>query len=269
MEEIDAERRLQILRGDSPGPLPIDDGPTSESVPGRCATDLKRKRRRIAGENDTDRDLRRAREDATAEAERLEMINEKTKELPITDRKGHISLFPDASCPREKNAEVEAEATKKRREFEDQYTMRFSNAAGTKQGLEAPWYSTARTDLAAAEVTPGKDVGEKEGLGRREREQKRLNSGDPLAAMKKGVSQLRRAEKARKDWMAERERDLKEVEQMAKDNRKRRRDGEEDEDSVEDFSLDNGDKGGHHKLRRRHSRSREQHHNRHRHRHRR
>jgi hypothetical protein len=147
MQELDAERRIQILRGEIPTPLPIEDTPNSthESRENRSyGSGRERKRRKKAGENDTDFELRVAREDqASAANTETQLVLRKENNAPLTDHKGHISLFPTDSSkqPVEKNPEAEKEAAKKKREYEDQYTMRFSNAAGFKQGLENPWYS--------------------------------------------------------------------------------------------------------------------------------
>ncbi len=144
MQELDAERRMQILRGEIPTPLPIEETPESSNDKKRERTDRisgkERKRRKRVGEDDTDYELRVAREDQKS----LENIDKQLvlrKDIDtLVDHKGHIDLFPQEKSSRhaEKNAEAEKEAAKKKREYEDQYTMRFSNAAGFKQGLYAP-----------------------------------------------------------------------------------------------------------------------------------
>lgn len=95
------------------------------------------------------------------------------------DTRGHINLFPVNTQSKEKNAEAEAERLKEKRDHEDRYTLRFSNAAGFKQDLNAPWYSTASND--DAEVV-GKDVWGNDDRGRREREKVRAHANDPLAS---------------------------------------------------------------------------------------
>jgi hypothetical protein len=238
MQEVDADRRLQLLRGEHLGPLPLEAEQDASHKRKRDDDSLRRKKRRLTGEDDTDRDMRLAREAAA-----IPVANSgkaKGPDVPLVDHKGHISLFPEHHRHAEKNPEAESEAAKKKREFEDQYTMRFSNAAGFKQTLENPWYSASTSGEINSQNNRGKDVWGNEDPRRKEREEMRLGSSDPLAAMKLGVKKLRQAEKHRKEWMEERERDLKEVEDMARANRRRRRRGESDSDSLEDFSLEAG-----------------------------
>lgn len=164
----------------------------------------------------------------------------KTSSEPLTDAQGHINLFPANSQSKEKNAEAEAERAKTKREYEDQYTMRFSNAAGFKQCLDAPWYST--TSSQEVEVL-GKDVWGNDDIGRKEREKMRADANDPLAMMKRGVKQLRDVERSRKDWLAEREGELQELEAMeisrqSERRRRKRRRHKHDSDDLEGFSLD-------------------------------
>ena len=110
MQEADAERRIQILRGENPDPLPP---PPTEKEKGEATAPSKRnrhddgpgherKRRRIAGEDDTDRDIRYAKEDTAVAASAkttLQLKSQKTSSAPLTDGKGHINLFPVAPTP--------------------------------------------------------------------------------------------------------------------------------------------------------------------------
>ncbi|QQK46962.1 CBF1-interacting co-repressor CIR, N-terminal domain [Penicillium digitatum] len=198
MQEVDAARRIKILRGEHPPtPPPVPSLVLSE--PGarsdrKNASDAGgfRKRRRVAGENDTDRDIRYAREDAAqaaAKRDELMLISHKadTAQAPILDKAGHINLFPAASAKAEKNPEAEAEASRKKRSYEDQYTMRFSNAAGFKETIgQKPWYSSAEQNATAPESMPGKDVWGNADPRRKERTQARMSANDPLAAIKRG-----------------------------------------------------------------------------------
>jgi hypothetical protein len=94
-----------------------------------------------------------------------------TTNEPFTDARGHIDLFSSMSQVKEKNVEAEAERARKKRDHEDQYTMRISNAVGFKQGLSAPWYSSnGHND---ADVL-GKDVWGNDDIGRKEREKTRI-----------------------------------------------------------------------------------------------
>lgn len=248
MQEVDAERRIQILRGlhvDAPPP-PLPSISDEKSDAGRGARDgsgRDRKRRRIAGEDDTDRDIRLAQERSAPTPARQEIQVHKKRELdtPLTDSKGHINLFPAegsraARIP--KNAEAEAEAATKKKEFEDQYTMRFSNAAGFKQAVgQTPWYQSTRSVESREEETtdvPSKDVWGNEDPRRKDRQKQRMAADDPLALIQKGVSGLRKVESERKKWKEEREQETRELIEAEKRRHKRRR----KEDDLADFSLD-------------------------------
>ena len=253
MQEIDADRRLQRLRGIDTELLPSEPSPVPRQKPTREEGGFQRKRRRIAGEDDTDRDIRFAQEDVAARSADTG-LHLSSHHGPLADNKGHITLFSDEQGRRgEKNAEAELDRAKKKREYEDQYTMRFSNAAGARKSLDNPWYSSISNGEHNLEGTPGKDVWGNEDPRRKEREKKRLDSSDPLSAMQKGLKQLRQAEKHRKEWMEQREKDLEDVERMARENRRRKRHRvDDDEDSLEDFSLDAG-YGTEDRIRRRHT----------------
>lgn len=220
MQEVDAERRIQILRGVKPEV--IRDLSEEQAVDHKRAKPGEQtrapKRKRIQGEDDTDRDIRivkeirasdlRLKTDRTVHAKR-------TSNEPLIDRAGHISLFPPQSSRhlRCKNAEAEAETAKKKKEYEDQFTMRFSNAAGFKQAIgKQPWYhssSAARDDEIEQGV--GTDVWGNADPRRKERQKMRIRSDDPLAAMNKGVKSLREVEKERKKLMKERQCELREL----------------------------------------------------------
>jgi len=132
--------------------------------------------------------------------------------------------------------------------------MRFRDAAGRRPDARTPWYSS----LASDHPTPatGRDVWGNEDSGRQARDQKRLDTTDPLLFMKKGVKQLREVEKQKGEWRQERERDLHEVEHLARRERHRRR-KEEGHQHGRDRNRDRDrDKHGHRKRRRSRSRSR-------------
>lgn len=244
MQEVDAERRIQLLRG-----LPVEapSAPVEEERGGsrrEDRPDRERKRRRIAGEDDTDRDIRFAQENnalVPAKAE-MQMKSTKSSDAPITDGKGHINLFPVDETRRNapKNAEVEAEKAKKQKEFEDQYTMRFSNAAGFKQAIgQKPWYhkiDSTGNEGNAVEAPP-KDVWGNEDPRRKEREKMRTAADDPLAAIQKGVTGVREVERERKKWKEEKDREIRELEE-AERRRERRRKKRREADDFEAFSLD-------------------------------
>ncbi len=259
MQEADAERRIQILRGLSTPPPPAaavkeDDG--GRDTTHRGGHGRERKRRKLNGEDDTDFAIRLAKEQQESNAKHS-LGNEKqtvnrpaSNDAPITDHAGHINLFPAPSSRAhvQKNAEAEAEAAKKKREFEDQYTMRFSNAAGFKQDIGAkPWYSSSKAKLDEdgkkdiLEDAVGKDVWGNEDPRRKEREKMRLDAGDPLMAIRRGVEDLRKVERQRKVWVEERDREARELKELAereRRRRKRRRRSDSDETGLEGFSLD-------------------------------
>lgn len=256
MQEIDAERRIQILRGERPStppPPPSAPSDTRRDRPHGEDAGRYRKRRRLAGENDTDRDIRLAREDAQLMlAKREELAVSKTSDAPLLDSTGHINLFPSeaAQKPAEKNREAEKEAADKNRSYEDQYTMRFSNAAGYRQSAgQRPWYSSSSLDALAPDAMPEKDVWGNEDPMRQERERARLDANDPLAAIKRGVRQLKSVELERKKWNQERKRELDALKAAEKQRSRYRRrrstsrsKASESGDSLENFSLDAPDK---------------------------
>ncbi|KAH7118943.1 hypothetical protein B0J11DRAFT_397336, partial [Dendryphion nanum] len=238
MQELDAERRAAILRGQTPPPLPEDESPHKQRSD-RNNDGHDRKRRRIAGEDDTDRDIRLARtvsrpgdEDNAA----VLRLRQPKSDAPLTDHAGNINLFPvdlKGVGRREKNAEVEKEKKERERAFEDQYTMRFSNAAGRGGALENPWYATSSkakpetsdslidtsTDYSGFE---SKNVWGREDPARKDRQQARISSNDPLAFMNKAQVQLKKSKEDRKKWAEEKGREVQEL--WAAEEREHRRD---------------------------------------------
>ena len=164
MQDADAQRRMQILRGEQPTPLAIEDAPqpSNSNRDGTRSKDSEsgygygreRKRRKKAGENDTDFEMRMIAEDRHQDGEiDKQLVLRKPTEAPLVDQRGNISLFPETATSvskvAEKNSEAEREAARKKKEYEDQYTMRFSNAAGFKQGLDKPWYALTHEEKEA------------------------------------------------------------------------------------------------------------------------
>ncbi|KAI1204524.1 uncharacterized protein F4807DRAFT_446716 [Annulohypoxylon truncatum] len=246
-QEVDAERRLAILRGEVPPPLPPPEPSADDEAPSRKRNRdeeprRERRKRKRVGEDDTDFELRLARERVdTAPTTSSALV--KSSDAPLMDHRGHIDLFPDerSRMPLEKNAEAEKEAAKKKREYEDQYTMRFSNAAG-KDGLVGPWYAKGgdMKDIMDGNLeAPSKDVWGNEDPRRKEREAARVISSDPLAMMKRGAAKVREVEKERRQLNDERERELKQLrKEERRKERRRKREGKEDHDDLEGFSLD-------------------------------
>ncbi|KAL8712588.1 MAG: hypothetical protein Q9220_003119 [cf. Caloplaca sp. 1 TL-2023] len=243
MQEVDAERRIQLLRGQKVDTSVIE-APFSEQEerPEGSSRERERKRRRIAGEDDTDRDIRFAREDGAVAVPKadLQLKPTRSSNAPLMDQRGHINLFPVNGSRHHapKNTEVEAEKARKKKELEDQYTMRFANAAGFKQSIgDKPWYQTKATDAGEEPDVPMKNVWGNDDPRRKEREKARITADDPMAAMRKGVSLLREVEREREQWRAEREQETRDSAEVQRRKRhKSRKDREEKE--LEGFSLD-------------------------------
>lgn len=284
MQEEDAARRLAILRGEQPPPLPDVDRdpapPSGQHAPAARDPAQPRKRRRRRGEDDTDADIRHAREDVEAgQRARTTLASARAQDhdAPLLDRDGHLQLIPapDVKTTRnaEKNAEAEAEKAKKREREEDRSTMRFRNAAGfNSSAQQQPWYAAAAAHTHASGTVgqgehapvlaeaPGKDVWGNEDPLRKEREQRRVVQSDPFAAMQQAQRQLKQSVRDKEVWQREREREMEAVERRERHRKKRRR-HHEDVDGLDGFALDEPERAererhrGH--RRRRRSRSRE------------
>ncbi|KAK4224989.1 homocitrate synthase [Podospora fimiseda] len=220
MQEQDAARRLAILRGEVPPTLEPSAAATEDHLPSPHSSSGGVRKRKRAGEDDTDFEMRLAKE-------RAEVGSRATKELrappSLIDSKGHITLFSEADIP-QKNEEAERENERKKREYTDQYQMRMVNAAGKDgQGLtkERPWYASA--DGNALTTVPSKNVFGKDDPGRKVREATRLDSSDPLAMMKRGAAKVRELDKERKRENEERERELEALKREERRESKRRR----------------------------------------------
>ena len=225
-QEQDALRRTALLRGEVP-PTFASEVPSSPSQEHgeRGTHDVERserkRQRKHRGEDDTDHAIRLAQQNAdTASAATLafkEADRAREQDLDIVDHKGHIQLFaaPDEKALRktQKNAELESEKARKKKELEDQYTMRLANAGGYGKDIASrPWYAvkvqpagstTSALATAAEDAVEGKNVWGRPDPGRKTREEKRMGSADPFAAMQKAQSQLRQAEKDKEAWKTE------------------------------------------------------------------
>ncbi|KAK3955864.1 hypothetical protein QBC32DRAFT_228854, partial [Pseudoneurospora amorphoporcata] len=202
MQQVDAERHLAILRGQVPPPLeePIASADAS-SDHGRRHRErdplTEGRKRKRAGEDDTDFEMRVARERAMAGASAArELSGLVVKSASITtaptlvDSRGHITLFAEEELRlAEKDEKLETEAAKRKREEAEQHQVHFTSAAGRDaEGLLAknsPWYATPDGDVAA--LVPSKNVFGKEDPGRKAREVERLSASDPLAMMRRGA----------------------------------------------------------------------------------
>ncbi|KAL1646363.1 60S ribosomal protein L19B [Diplodia intermedia] len=262
MDEYDAARRMAILRGEKPPSPPSELLEEEGQKSNREGASRGPKRRKLGGEDDTDRDIRVARETAEQGRETREQMvkrneSKQTSDAPLMDHSGHIDLFPvdhKAMRKAEKNAEREAEEAKKKQAYEDQYTMRFTNAAG-RDGLRKPWYANAskgsehalRPGATEELDEPGKDAWGNEDPRRKDREKTRMEASDPLAFMKKAQGQLKAAEQDRKRWLAERQQEMLAMdaatqresrsERKSKHSSRRGQDAG-DKGELEGFSLD-------------------------------
>lgn len=225
MQEVDAQRRIAILRGEVPSPLEDAKPPaivqqTTDAPP--LYPGGSRKKRKRAGEDDTDFELRLANERLEPATSHIDEARKPTSSAPITDHAGHIDLFGDerAKAHKEKNEEAEKEKKKKKQQLEDQYTMRFANAAG-KGGLGNAWYSNSGAEVAERLM---KDVWGNEDPKRKERDTQRMMANDPLAMMKKGASKVRELKKERSKFQEERDEELRQLrnEQHRKERHMRR-----------------------------------------------
>jgi hypothetical protein len=227
MQELDAERRAAILRGRTPPPLPEEE--PSKDTGAKRARDRDdrghdKKRRKLAGEDDTDMDIRLAKSitapgDDDKKKVKMMKLRSTATDAPLTDHAGNIDLFPvdmKEAIKREKNAEAEKEKRKKEKRLKDQYTMRFSNAAG-RGGLEQPWYTAQQKpsqdaqDMTVYEGYVNKDVWGNEDPRRKEREQARISTNDPFAFMQKAQAQLQKSKQDKRHWAEERDRELREL----------------------------------------------------------
>lgn len=265
MQEQDAERRMALLRGEKPPDLPPPEEP-AEDVHGHKRRDdgvvtHERKRRKLKGEDETDREMRYAREDAEAgdrARETMRAASRKGDDAPLQDHAGHIQLVsgPDERAPRNAEATKGEKTQARKKEDEEGHCMRFSDAAGYRKGTHKPWYATSDTrgreddsrstsELVLAEVQ-GRDVWGNEDPRRKERERNRIVSNDPFAMMQQAQRQLKQSEGDREKWRQEREKEVRE--QRREDERRRRherkhdarrhRRREEEKDDLEGFSLD-------------------------------
>ncbi len=251
MQELDAARRLAILRGEIPPPLedqepePAEEPrhPSSRSHddhPAHSTSGTTRKRKR-PGEDDTDFEMRLARERASAGAHAKHELAAATAKpsshsttttapASLVDSNGHIALFAEPSPgrrPREGNDEAARDAARKERELKDQYQMRLVNAAGRDgQGLTdgGPWYaaSAAGGQAVSSAEAPGKNVWGRDDPGRKGRQAARMGASDPLAMMKRGARMVRELERERRREGGERERELRVLEKEGRREERRR-----------------------------------------------
>jgi hypothetical protein len=187
-----------------------------------------RKRKRLPGEDDTDRDLRYAKERTGDEEKedkaviRLRPTKLEDTQAPITDQRGNINLFPERKPEATKisrQSELEREK-EKQRNTDENYGMHLKDVLGRKDS-KGTWYLDKD---GVVKDSVGRDVWGNEDPRRQTRQAERITSSDPLAFMKKAQKQLKEVQRDR----MEREVDLEQL---------RSRQLQEQAD-LDDFSLD-------------------------------
>ncbi|OIW27211.1 hypothetical protein CONLIGDRAFT_682283 [Coniochaeta ligniaria NRRL 30616] len=236
MQEADAARRLAILRGEKPPPLPEEEEGPLDPAAGAVSrgsgrerfTGEKRKRKRV-GEDDTDFEMRVARERAAEGVER-----KRTTDAPL-----ELAGLLDPAEQRElvKPPGRDEVVAEKQRAAQRLANPVLKDALGIK---EDPWFVKPLKPWEVAEE-PGRDAWGNEDPGRKVRDMVRLDKNDPLAMMKRGAAKVREVTQERKREMEERERELKVLRKEERRREKRRkRDGKvrDEADNLEGFSLD-------------------------------
>ena len=184
--------------------------------------ETKSLKRKLPGEDDTDRDIRLALENAPSFTPTSKSKQDRGS---VVDADGHSPLIP---APQKK-------PRLEKNQNNEEYTVYLTDATGRGQQSKNTWYTS---------LEPPKEIWSDHNPRRQEREAARLNAIDPLAAMKKGVNTLRENEMARREWMQQRERDLQEVEKLARKHKherkhRKKKEGKYDEhDSLDEFNLD-------------------------------
>lgn len=281
MQEEDAAHRIAILRGDDyqpaqplveevsnrpkrsraaddryTGAFPADADDHSAAGHSSHASHERKRQRRLRGEDDTDRDIRLAREDAAAgQTARETLSRDRRGDAELVNHAGHIQLFPLAAGDvdekhlhhrkgrPDQNPNDADRTARRQREEEDQVTLRFNNAAGFKRDAGAkPWYASGHqgtkssvpdeapsTAVALLADAPAKDVWGNDDPRRVQREQSRVSSSDPFAVMQRAQRQLRQSEVDRERWKREKEAEMEEVEKVEAVKRRRRRRRERDD----------------------------------------
>lgn len=259
-DEYESACRLATLRGlPPPAPLSPPPGPPKRDRDagnnGKEFNDY-RKRRRITGEDDTDRDIRLARQDREKqhESQNREQSKQPKNDGPLTDHAGHIQLFaPPSTKDIRIKRDAEDEHRRREKESAEQHALRFSDANGLKQNIkELPWYAASRGYSGTEELdnkyihgeglSSGKDAFGNVDAGRERRDIARIASADPMAMMRKAQTKLKEVERERDGWKKERERELKEIEVMQEKNQRRRKRGGDEfkqpDAGLEGFNLD-------------------------------
>ena len=246
ISQVDAEARLTNLRTDVRTNSALDER-ADKQLGDDGSQQRGQKRRKLAGEDDTDRDIR------FAQSQLVTRTNTRAGfqygEEALFNRSGNISLFPEpppAKPTQDRSKTSGRQDTRHDGQDREPLSAQTLKEQHKDQAAEVPWYSIPDTELRKNSTLNGKDVWGNEDPGRQHRDQIRINSADPMSIMKKGVKKLKETEQRRKDWMQQRERDLYEVERLAKEHHRTRK-RSRSKDSLEGFDLDKGyKKSSHH-----------------------
>ncbi|KZF25229.1 hypothetical protein L228DRAFT_280485 [Xylona heveae TC161] len=244
MQEEDANWRLDQLRGSVSkrhAPERTVENEVREERPhfGRSEA---RKRRKLAGEDDTDRDIRLAAEAVHSRTDAIATQHDRkpSHDVSLTDASGHFNLFDTRPTKGSisKNSEAEAEAAKERYKFESQYTLRLANAEGNKDSKKRPWYTATDAVFSSHGALDGldRDNSDQEEQRKRARADARRDQQDPLASMMKGIRDLRDVQKERQKWDAERRKEMDSFEPISRHHLERERRKHVKE--LDNFSLD-------------------------------
>lgn len=215
-QQEDAARRVDLLRQ-------RQDELVAEPKEGHSKQDrtqlTSRKRRRLDGEDDTDRDLRRARENMQQGEAATIRIRSERPQSSLFGNDGHIELFSASS------SQVAAGKIQK--------TQSASHVAGDTFGEQVhklpPWYvdDGRETEDHDAESTldtlANVNVWGREDGKRKDREQTRMSSADPLSFMKSAQNQLKQSRAAKDRWAEERQAELASLKAAQSDDHAHRR----------------------------------------------
>jgi len=233
-----ADVRLALLGGlpEPPRPAELDIDVEAEYESGRRREpterlgreERQRKRKRV-GEDDTDMELRIAKEEMDGREKRAvvgrrsEGGREERKEkhsLPLVGKDGHIQLFAPASPSgpahdaRQQNPEEVLR--KKQQEEREGGAMRFDAAGGNRSNpARTPWYAGRASEVAGLKSFDdekngepceaiGKDAWGNEDAGRKSRDAMRMSTADPMAMMQMAQRKLKAVEREREAWKKER-----------------------------------------------------------------
>lgn len=210
-QEEDAAARIGLLRErrDTRFETVVDDSVESNETAGHDSLQAGRKRRRYRGEDDTDRDLRYAREDKRAGESAAKRLRIGKDNSSLHDDQGRLLLIKEPA------AETPSVRMQSRSLHETN-----NNTFGEQFNQTKPWYlqksesHQAEQSLRAdtLDTLPNTNVWGRDDIRRKDRESKRINIADPLAFMKTAQSQLKHNEAQKRRWAEERRIELAELE---------------------------------------------------------